>query len=381
MSDADDRLAGLDPAAHQTYQHADLDAMITRIVAVPVGASSARWQRLQARFAGGLIAATLATALAFVATQGAPSLPALAIQRALTNPSPSFATAIPMKAAEDLHFRASAAISTRAPSIASYKIDPPASARAETARLAALFGVSGTPTAGGNGNWTVTSPSGAALNYSDVGVPQWYYSSTSPQVAPAEKSSSVPVPMPSHASLESTAQLFFSKLDYNYALSSPDFSTATTSTTTPAGAPLTVFSETASYSVVVDGTTTGQTISFTVNPQNALVSANGPAFNVGTAVHYPLESPRAGVAALAAAEKHTFAAAAKVPVATASVTSNIVSLAPFRLKTGALWLLPLYVYSGSIPGAEGPASRTWSELAVEPTYVTGSSATFQGVSN
>src|ERR1700722_1547512 len=214
MSDADDRLAGLDPAAHQTYQHADLDAMITRIVAVPVGASSARWQRLQARFAGGLIAATLATALAFVATQGAPSLPALAIQRALTNPSPSFATAIPMKAAEDLHFRASAAISTRAPSIASYKIDPPASARAETARLAALFGVSGTPTAGGNGNWTVTSPSGAALNYSDVGVPQWYYSSTSPQVAPAEKSSSVPVPMPSHASLESTAQLFFSKLDY-----------------------------------------------------------------------------------------------------------------------------------------------------------------------
>ena len=40
MSDVEDRLAALDPAANQPYHHADLDAMITRIVATPARARS-----------------------------------------------------------------------------------------------------------------------------------------------------------------------------------------------------------------------------------------------------------------------------------------------------------------------------------------------------
>jgi hypothetical protein len=99
-------------------------------------------------------------------------------------------------------------------------------------------------------------------------------------------------------------------------------------------------------------------------------------------VSYPLQSPLAGVAALRAAEKQSFAGAAKPPVANAKVTSETVSLAPYELKNGALWLLPLYTYSGTITGEKSAtAARTWSELAVEPTYVAGSAATSEGVSH
>jgi hypothetical protein len=377
MSDVEDRLAALDPAAHQTYSHANLDAMITRIVAAPGQAPSTRWQRLQARLAGGLIAATLVTALTLVATQGAPSLPTLAIQRALTGPSASFAAALPTSTNKDLRFSAGPEISARAPSIASYKLELPERARTESARLATLFGVSGTPKDSGDDNWTVTSASGAVLNYDGIGVPQWYYSSTSPKVAPAEESGSASVPMPSHATITSDVHRFAGELGYNYTLSAPSFSTATTSTTTPAGAPLTVFSETASYVVLVHGTTTTQSLSFTVDPTNALLDASGPAFRVGSGVNYPLESPRAGVAALRIDEQHPAAATSTPPAAKAAITSDTVTLAPYQLEDGALWLLPLYTYSGAIEGV----ARTWSELAVEPTYVAGSFATSEGASN
>jgi hypothetical protein len=383
MSDAEERLAALDPAANQPYRHADLDAMVSRIVAAPAPSQSAHWQRLQARLAGGLIAASLATALALVATQGAPSLPALAIQRALTSHAPSadFSAAGPMNVYEDLHFTVGPAISSSAPSVASYQLDLPANANAEAARLAALFGVSGTSKKVG-GTWTVKSTSGAVLSYDDVGVPRWYFSSTSPEVAPAEESRAASVAMPSHATVQSDVLHYLDELGYHYTVSAPSFSTATTSTTSPDGAPLTVSSETVSYFVFVNGTTTDQSVIFTVDPSNALLYAEGPAFHVASGVSYPLQSPLDAVAALTTAEKGSFAATANPPTATATVTSDTVSLAAYQLKNGTLWLLPLYTYAGSIKGTKSVATtRTWSALAVEPTYVKGSSATSDGESN
>jgi hypothetical protein len=380
MSDVEDRLAALDPAANQPYRHADLDAMITRVVATPVRVQSTRWQRIQARFAGGLIVGTLATALTLVATQGTPSLPALAIQRALTGPSASFATALPMSTSENLRFSAGPRISAHAPSIASYKLTLPKNAKAESVRLAAVFGVAASPKASGASNWTVTNASGAALNYNDAGLPQWYYSSTTPKVAPAEESGSSPVATPSHAVLEADVRQYVGKLRYNYTLSAPSFSTATTSTTTQDGAPLTVYSETVTYSVLVHGTATDQTISFTVDPTNALLNAEGPAFHVGSGVTYPLQSPRVGVADLRNSEERSFGAT-KSPAATVTVARDTVTLAAYELKGGSLWLLPLYTYSGSISGSTGAsAARAWSELAVEPRYVAGSSTASAGAS-
>jgi hypothetical protein len=57
-------------------------------------------------------------------------------------------------------------------------------------------------------------------------------------------------------------------------------------------------------------------------------------------------------------------------------------LASYQLKNGTLWLLPLYTYSGSVTPVHGTtAMRTWSELAVEPTYITGLSTALPGISN
>ena len=152
MSDLDHRLAALDPAANETYQHPDLDAMIARIVATPANAS-ARWQRIQARFAGGLIAATLVTAVSLVLVQGGPSLPVLAVQRALSAPSASFATAAPMQTNRDVHFRAGSGLSASAPHTDSYELKVPSNPKTETAALAAVFGVVGNATSRGANNW------------------------------------------------------------------------------------------------------------------------------------------------------------------------------------------------------------------------------------
>jgi hypothetical protein len=384
MSDVDGRLAALDPAADQPYHHANLDAMITRIVTAPSRATSSRWQRLQARLAFGAIAASLVTALTLVATQGAPSLSALAIARALETPSASnFSTATPMQAFEDVHFSAGPQIASTTPSVASYKLKLPANPSTEAKRVAKVFGVSGAVkrTAFANG-FAITSASGAAISYWTADVPQFEYSSTSPKVAPAEESGSASVAMPSHAAVESLVRHYVAQLGYNYALSSPSFSTATTSTTTPSGAPLTVSSETASYAVIVHGVRTDQSISFTVDPADRLLYAEGPAFDASTGVRYPLVNPLAGVAELNTAEDHSFSATAKPPSAKATLARDTVSLASYQLKNGTLWLLPLYTYSGSVAPVHGTtAMRTWSELAVEPTYVTGVTAAAPGIGN
>jgi hypothetical protein len=54
----------------------------------------------------------------------------------------------------------------------------------------------------------------------------------------------------------------------------------------------------------------------------------------------------------------------------AKITSASISLATFRLKDGTSWLLPLYTYSGrATKNGHGAAAATWSEIAVEPSYV------------
>jgi hypothetical protein len=45
-----------------------------------------------------------------------------------------------------------------------------------------------------------------------------------------------------------------------------------------------------------------------------------------------------------------------------------ISLGTFRLKNGTSWLLPLYTYSGTL-SRNTTALRTWSEIAIEPSYV------------
>ncbi len=381
MSDSDDRLAALDPAANETYRRRDLDAMIARIVAAPSPAGT-RWRGPRVRLAGGLALASLVTAVSLALVQGAPSLPALAIQRALITPTEDFATLAPLATNQDVRFLAGSGLAASAPSTASVELTVPSDPKAETAALAAVFGLVGAPASRGDGNWSVTSASGPALTYESTGIPQWYYSSTSSNIAPATESGRADVSMPSHATVKRDAEHYVGEFGFGYTLRSPSFSTATRSATTASGAPLSVRSETVSYTVAVHGTTTDQSVSFTVDPSNALLYAQGPAFSVSRSLNYPLQSPLAGVATLNAAERRAGAAApSTTPAAKVALTRATLSLAGYELENRTLWLLPVYTYSGSVHPENGSAAASaWSELAIKPSYLDGSASVTRTVS-
>jgi hypothetical protein len=388
MSDINDRLAALDPAANNPYQARNLDDMISRITATPSGAArSTWWQRVQLRIAGVLILGSLVGATTFVLVDNGASLPVLAIQNlAQHRPTSTFGNSDTMQRYEEIDFASGASLSTSSPTTSSYQLQIPASAATEAARVASIFGVSGAPHEA-SGSWTVTSPSGATLDYETTGLPQWYYSSSTPGVAPATASSSASATVPSHATLIADAQSYLAKLAYGYDASLPSFSTSTSSTTAANGTPISQSQEEVTYIITVNGLVTDQSVSFSVDSQNNLVYAQGPAFHLAAGTNYPLQSPASGVSTLNATERAAYPASTGTsaqgpPVVDATVNSASVSLATYQLKDGSTWLLPLYTYSGNVTQTDGTTSSgTWSELALEPSYVQISSSVARGIVN
>jgi hypothetical protein len=387
MSDINDRLAALDPATTNPYLAQNLDEMISRIITTPSGAArSTWWQRVQLRIAGALILGSLVGATTFVIVDNGANLPVLAIQN-LAQHRPTFSgSENTMQLYEEIDFAPAASLSTSSSSSSSYQLQIPQSGATEAARVASIFGVSGTPHGGGS-DWTVTSPSGAALDYETTRLPQWYYSSSTPAVAPATASSSITATLPSHATLAADAQDYLAQLAYGYGVSAPDYSTSTTSTTAANGTQSSQSQEEVSYVVTVNGRATDQSVSFSVDAKNNLVYAQGPAFHVDAGTNYPLQSPVNGVSTLNATERATFPTSAGTsaqgpPIVHATVNSASLSLATYQLKDGTTWLLPLYTYSGSVTQSNGTTSSgTWSELALEPSYVQISPSVARGVVN
>jgi hypothetical protein len=383
MSDINDRLAALDPAAHDPYRARNLDEMITRIVASsPSGAArSAWWQRVQLRIAGTLILGTLIGAGTAALVAGGPNLAALAIQTNVAHHPGVFASAENVArpyAETDFVPAASLTKSSAAtPSTSpSFKLSLPADGAREAVRLASVFHIMGAARRSGS-NWTVTSSSGAALDYQTSGTaPQWYFSSTTPKVAPATATSSVVVVMPSHATLSQDALVVLKRLGFDYSVASPVYSESTLSTTGANGAPSSQSQEEVSYTVTVRGLDTDQSVTFSVDAHNTLVYAQGPAFNVRAAINYPLQGPLDGVSALNTLERAAFplpAEGTSAPGPTivhARLSSASISLATFRLQNGTSWLLPLYTFTGRVAQKSGtPARRTWSEIAIKPSFV------------
>jgi hypothetical protein len=387
MSDINDRLAALDPATTNPYQAQNLAEMISRITATPSGAArSTWWQRVQLRIAGALILGSLVGATTFVIVDNGANLPVLAIQNLAVHRPTFSGSENTMQLYEEIDFAPAASLSTSSSSSSSYQLQIPQSGATEAARVASIFGVSGTPH-GGSSDWTVTSASGATLDYETTAIPQWYYSSSTPAVAPATASSSTTATMPSHATLAADAQGYLAQLAYGYGVSAPDYSTSTTSTTAANGTQSSQSQEEVSYVVTVNGLATDQSVSFSVDAKNNLVYAQGPAFHVDPGTNYPLQSPVNGVSTLSATERATFPTSAGTsaqgpPIVHAKVNSASLSLATYQLKDGTTWLLPLYTYSGSVTQSNGTTSSgTWSELALEPSYVQISPSVARGVVN
>jgi hypothetical protein len=380
MSDINDRLAALDPAAHDPYHARNLDEMISRIVASsPSGAArSTWWQRVQLRIAATLILGTLIGAGTVAIVQGGSNLAALAIQTNVESHPGLFATenSAPLQETE---FAPSATLrssnSSRLSASPSFKLKIPKDSASEAAHLASVFHVVGAIRHHGD-NWIVGSPSGASLDYQNsTASPQWYYSSTTPKIAPATASSSVHGAMPSHATLDSDAQGYLKRLGFNYSVVSPFYSESTVSTNDANGSPSLQGQEQVTYKVAVRGVDTDQLVSFSVDARNTVVYAQGPAFEVSSGTNYPLEDPLGGVNALNVMERAAFpspalGASAAVPAPLhAKLTSVSISLATFKLKNGTSWLLPLYTYSGVVKKTGPVTGRTWSEIAIAPSYV------------
>jgi hypothetical protein len=388
MSDINDRLAALDPAATQPYRPPALEDMVSRIVASsPSGAArSTWWQRVQLRMAGTLILGTVLSAGTLAVLSNGPSLPVLAIANAHA-PTAFASRGDTMQLYEEIDFSPSPSLAASPASSPSYQLQIPSDSAAEAARVASLFGVTGSVLHSGS-DWTVSDPSGAALDYQVSGIPQWYYSSTTPAIAPATASSSATGPLPSHAALAADVQGYLDKLGYGYRLSSPSFSTSTTSTTNANGTQSSRSQEEVSYVVSVDGLSTDQNVSFSVDANNDLVYAQGPAFRVDPSTGYPLQSPLQGVSTLNETEHSKFSAASgsasasAAPIVQATLNSASLSLASYQLSDGTTWLLPLYTYAGTVVRANGAsATGTWSEIAIDPSYVHISATDARGIVN
>jgi hypothetical protein len=287
--------------------------------------------------------------------------------------------------------------------------------------------VSGTPvdTNSDGQDFTVTDPSGNFVDYQTYNsVPQWSYSTTIPQAPNTSSTTSdgPTVAMPSQSTVEADVQNYLSQLGYNYQVTDPQFSTSNSVTTAPGQPTVTTNEEQATFSVTVDGQMTDQYLDFTVDANNNVVSANGPAFTSMPAVNYPLQSPAAGVAVLEAQQQSYFASnntsgqpsgagssttpasgtnssssptppsssadtsatttttPSGPPIVDVTLDAETISYQTYQLTDGSVWMLPIYNYTGLVNNSDGSSyTGTWSTIAVDPTYIHVSTSSSGGI--
>jgi len=402
VSDFEDRLAALDPAARQPYEHRDLDSLISKITTQPDRTKNRLWRNIELKVASILIAGAMVTAGGVAMFQGAGTgLPILAIQStsgAHSLKRASLPTMGAMQIYEEFNFTAGPALTATTPTNSSYELQIPSSGSNEAVRVAKIFGVSGSPvnTSADRVDWTVTGPSGSSLDYANSWVPEWSYAAS-----PATMSTDfLPSDLPSQSTLAKDVQSYLAKLGYDYTLSAPSFGTTTsTSNTTTPGSTSTAD---VTYSVAVDGMSTDQYVSFSVDANNNVVNASGPAFSVGSSLVYPLRSLAAGVAALNVEQQSRYPATSPQaspptgtdlnaggtntsttpsgpPIVDVTLNADSLSLETYQLTDGSLWLLPVYDYTGVETKLDGSTSSgTWYELAVDPSYVRVTNSTTSG---
>jgi hypothetical protein len=436
MSDFEERLRAADPAATSSYEHPDTNAMISRIMARSPRARHVM-RSFQLRMAGSVALAAALSIGGIAALDGAsPSLAvfALAAPHSAKSPDTKFgASRSPgpgstmMRIYEEFNFSAGPDLGATAGTGAAYELQLPASASAEDARLATIFGVSGTPvdTNSDGQDFTVTDSSGSFVDYETYDtVPQWSYSIAIPQADGTSSTTTdgTTVAMPSQSTVNNDVQNYLGQLGYGYQVSDPQFSTSNNVTTSPGQATVTTNEEQATYGVTVDGQTTDQYFDFTVDQNNDVVSADGPAFSVMPAVNYPLQSPAAGVAVLEAQQQAYFASNSSSgqptgsgssitpltsgsndstpatppstaatndtttttpsgpPIVDVTLDAETISYQSYQLTDGSVWMLPIYNYTGLVNNTDGSSyTGTWSTIAVDPAYVQVSTSSSGGI--
>jgi hypothetical protein len=378
VGDIEDRLRALDPAAHQPYHHADLDAMISRVTAVSLAPENRAWRNFKVKMASAVVASALITAGAVTAFTTGPALAVLAL--APQHVAPTMATEAtaptyeqfesPMRLDQKLEFAAGPRLDSATPSSNAYLLSLPDIPSTEAIRIANVFGVAGATTlTGTNAIVTVNGSNAETLTYSDLNVPQWTLSATTS--APLSDSpASALAALPSNETAAKDAQRYINALGYNYGLSAPSFGTTTSSNTGASGAKGSWSTVDVSYNVLVNGVATHMSVMFSIDATNTVVSASGPAFNVTSPTNYPLQSPTSAIAQLNAAQNRSSSNAASEPVAKVTIQSSTITLSNFVTADGNYWLLPTYQFSGDVANTNGSQSTgSWSDVAVDPSYL------------
>ena len=426
MSDVEERLRLADPLAGASYVHGDADAMVSRIITHYPRRRVGLLRSFQVKVAGSATLAAVLTVGAIAAINGAaPSFAVLAIGSTSHAKSdvPASSVGGAMAVFARYQFHAGDTLSADPATTSSYQLQVPGDPSSEAQRVAAIFGVSGAAvdTNGDGSDWTVGSGTGPTLDYqNNGGVPQWYFTSSSSPAATTTSTSAATGPAVSNDVVAADAQRYLQQLGYDFTVTDPQFSTSTITTTDPAS---TSNQATVSYTVVVDGISSDQSVSFTVDENNQLVDASGPSFHVSSSTDYPLISPTDGVATLNAQQAAEFASSgtdqssqdssSTTPVVTPPTTATTtpgssapgssgsvgssdttttvvagppiidvtlndasVSLQTYDTTDGSVWMLPVYEYTGTFNATDGSLqTSTWSLLAVQPAYVDVSAST------
>ncbi|HEY5009712.1 MAG TPA: hypothetical protein VIH73_01060 [Acidimicrobiales bacterium] len=423
MNEFDERLRAADPAAASSYEHPDTNAMISRIMTTAPRARRHVLRSFQLRMAGSVAVAAALTVGGIAALDGAaPSLSVFSLAAAAktgqgfqanNKVTPQDIRGGPMRILLDYDFSAGPDLSTTPGSAAAYELTLPTSASAEASRIAGIFNVSGSPVdVNSDGqDFTVTDPSGNFVEYETYDtVPQWSYSTAIPDAPNTDSTTSdgTTVTMPSQSTVEGDVQNYLGQLGYGYQVTSPQFSTSNNVVTSPGQPTVTTNEEQATFNVTVDGQLTDQYLDFTVDQNNNVISADGPAFTAAPAVNYPLQSAAAGVSVLEAQQQAEFSESAgagsgasltpsnstapvtppvstpgvndttttdpttstTIPVVDVTLDAETVSYATFQLTDGSVWMLPIYNYTGLVTNTDGSSyTGTWSTIAVDPTYI------------
>ena len=423
MNEFDERLRAADPAAASSYEHPDTNAMISRIMTKAPRARRHVLRSFQLRMAGSVAVAAALTVGGIAALDGAaPSLSVFSLAAAAktgngfdahSKISPQDIRGGPMRILLDYDFSAGPDLSTTPGSAAAYELTLPTSASGEASRLAGIFNVSGSPVdVNSDGqDFTVTDPSGNFVEYETYDtVPQWSFSVAIPNEPNSDSTTSdgTTVTMPSQSTVEADVQNYLGQLGYSYQVTNPQFSTSNNVVTAPGQPTVTTNEEQVTFNVTVDGQMTDQYLDFTVDQNNNVISADGPAFTAAPAVNYPLQSAAAGVGVLEAQQQTEFSENAgagsgasvtpsnstapvtppvstpgvndttttdpttstTIPVVDVTLDAETVSYATFQLTDGSVWMLPIYNYTGLVTNTDGSSyTGTWSTIAVDPTYI------------
>ena len=156
--------------------------------------------------------------------------------------------------------------------------------------------------------------------------------------------------------------------------------------TSPTGA--VIHTTNLAFPVLVAGEPTSLSTNFSFSSSGELLRASGPAFALSSPFSYPVLSPRDGVRLLNAhvltplpsssPTVHSVSTNAQSSMTHhATFTRAALSLKAFRMRDGAVWLVPVYVYSGTVDGQP----TTVSLLALEPHFLANASSATPLVSN